>query len=99
MRSLSVSNNDENVDQVKELFLQNRRTTIPQVANILHMPFGSVEQIWKENLKMHHIAAKSVPKPVRCMCLCVNFWLKTKLPSFHTFCTHQTHSHVIYFFS
>lgn len=94
-----MSNNDENVEQLKELVLQNRRITIPQVANMVHMPFGSVEQIWKENLKMHHIAAKSVPKPAGWLCLSVNFWLKRKLPSFHTLCTHQTYSHVTYLFS
>jgi hypothetical protein len=85
-----VSNNDENVEQVKELVLQYRRITMPQVANMLPMPRGSAEQIWKENLKMHHTVANFVPKPASWLCLSVNFWLKTKLPLFHTLCTHQT---------
>jgi len=94
-----VSKNDENVEQVKELVLQYRRITNPEAANMSLMPCGSVEPIWKENLKMHHIAVKFVPKPAGWLCLSVNFWLKTKLPSFHTLCTYQTYSHVTYLFS
>lgn len=94
-----MSKTDDNVEQMKELVLQYRIITIPQVANMLHMPCGSVEQNWKENLKMYHIAAKFVPESAGWLCLSVNFWLKTKLPSFHTLCTHQTYSHVTCLFS
>ena len=74
-----MSNNDENMEQLKELVLQNRRITIPQVANMVHMPFGSVEKMWKENLKMHHMAAILVPKSAGWLSLSVNFWLKNKI--------------------
>jgi hypothetical protein len=92
MRSPSVRSNDEKVHQVKELFLQYKRITISQVANMLYMPFGSVEQIWRENLKMCHIVNQFVPKPAGWLCLSVNFWLKTKLPMFHTLSTYQTYN-------
>ena len=43
------------------------------------MPFGSVEKMWKENLKMHHMAAILVPKSAGWLSLSVNFWLKNKI--------------------
>lgn len=37
----------KSVDWMKELFIENRRTTIFEVANILRISFGSVHSIWK----------------------------------------------------
>jgi hypothetical protein len=46
----STSKTDENVALVMELFLENRRTTIHQVANLLEISLGSAESILKDNL-------------------------------------------------
>ena len=49
---------DENVDQVRELFRENKRIAIHEVGNILGVSFGTVRRILKDNLSMHQIAAK-----------------------------------------
>jgi len=48
---------DENVDQAKELFRENRRIAIREVGNILGISFGTVQRILKDNPSMHQIAA------------------------------------------
>jgi hypothetical protein len=99
IRSSLMSNNDENVDQLKEPVLQNRRITIHELANMLCMSSGSTDQIWKEDLNINHIAAKSVHKPACHIYLSMNFWLKAKLPPFQTLCTDQTQRPVTSLFS
>jgi predicted transcriptional regulator len=39
---------DENVDQVKELVYENRRNTTHEVADMLGVSFGSVQNILKD---------------------------------------------------
>jgi predicted HTH transcriptional regulator len=46
-----VSKTDENMDQMKEFVLENRRITVLQVANMLEIMFASVQNILKDNLK------------------------------------------------
>jgi hypothetical protein len=48
------------VDEVKELGLENRRTTISGVACMLGILFGAVQNILKGNLNMLWITAKIV---------------------------------------
>jgi hypothetical protein len=52
-----ASKTDENVDQVRELFRENRRIAIHEVGNILGISFGTVQRILKDSLSMHQIAA------------------------------------------
>lgn len=40
-----TSKTDENVDQLKEFALENRRSTVSEVVNILIILFGSVHSI------------------------------------------------------
>jgi hypothetical protein len=49
----SMSKTDENVDQMKEHVHKNTRLTIHEVANMLHISFGSLWSILKDNLNMH----------------------------------------------
>lgn len=49
---------NENVDQARELFRENRRIAIHEVGNILGTSFGTFQRILKDNLSMHQIAAK-----------------------------------------
>jgi hypothetical protein len=39
---------DENVDRVEGLLPQNRRITIHEVSNVVGVPFGSVQSIFKD---------------------------------------------------
>lgn len=48
----------ENVDQLRELFRENRRIAIHEVGNILGISFGTVQRILKDNLSVHQIAVK-----------------------------------------
>jgi Fe-S oxidoreductase len=48
---------DENVDQARELFRENRRIAIHEFGNIWGISFGTVQRILKDNLSKHQIAA------------------------------------------
>jgi hypothetical protein len=38
---------DENADKVKELTLQNKRLTVLEIANVLEISFGTIQNILK----------------------------------------------------
>jgi hypothetical protein len=84
---LWVSEPYKNVARVKELVLENRRVAIREVFKTLGISFQSVQNILKDRQPetwnsvdwfLHHDKT-----PATQLCLCVNFWLKTKLLSFH----------------
>jgi hypothetical protein len=53
-----VRKTDGNVDQLKELVIENRRITIFEVADMFEVSFSSVQSILKVSLNMHQIATK-----------------------------------------
>jgi hypothetical protein len=57
-----MSKTDEHVERAKELILKNKRTTSHKVPNMLGISFGSVQIVLKENLNMHSIVTKSIPR-------------------------------------
>jgi hypothetical protein len=52
-----MSKTGENVDQVIELVLKNRRVTVVEPANMLGVLFGSVQSMLKDSLNVHQLAA------------------------------------------
>ncbi|KYN30749.1 hypothetical protein ALC56_14951 [Trachymyrmex septentrionalis] len=58
----STSKTDENVQEVKEIVLKNRRITIREIANDLNISFGSCQSILTDVLGMTRVSAKFVPK-------------------------------------
>ena len=59
---LSMSTTDENVEAVKKMILNNRRTIIREVADYVFISFGSCQAIFTDVLDMKHATAKIVPK-------------------------------------
>jgi len=58
----STSKNDENVQEVKEIVLKNRRITIREIADDLNISFGSCQSILTDVLGMTRVSAKFVSK-------------------------------------
>ncbi|KYN13102.1 hypothetical protein ALC57_14709, partial [Trachymyrmex cornetzi] len=58
----STSKTDENVQEVKEIVLKNRRITIREIADDLNISFGSCQSILTDVLGMTRVSAKFVPK-------------------------------------
>jgi hypothetical protein len=59
---LLISKTDENVDQVKEHDFKNRGIIMCEVASMLGILFRSLSSILTENLNVHHIATKFMPR-------------------------------------
>ncbi|CAK1582761.1 unnamed protein product [Parnassius mnemosyne] len=58
----STSTTDDNIDKVKKILLANRRITVREVAEDLHISIGSCHSIVSNDLGMSRVAAKVVPK-------------------------------------
>ena len=58
----STSTTDENVEEVKEMVINDRRITIREVTNDVGMSIGSCHEIFSNVLGMKRVAAKFVPK-------------------------------------
>ncbi|XP_018347274.1 PREDICTED: uncharacterized protein LOC108751537 [Trachymyrmex septentrionalis] len=58
----STSKTDENVQEVKEIVLKNRRITIREIADDLNISFGSCQSILTDVLGMTRVSVKFVPK-------------------------------------
>ncbi|KYQ56039.1 hypothetical protein ALC60_05022, partial [Trachymyrmex zeteki] len=58
----STSKTDENVQEVKEIVLKNRRITIREIVDDLNISFGSCQSILTDVLGMTRVSAKFVPK-------------------------------------
>ena len=58
----STSTSPEMIHEVERIVLEDRRTTIGEVADRLEISFGSVQSILTSNLGMHRVAAKFVPR-------------------------------------
>ena len=57
----STSTSPETVHEVERIVLEDRRTTICEIADQLEISFGSVQSILTSNLGMHRVAAKFMP--------------------------------------
>lgn len=58
----STSTSPETVHEVERIVLEDRRTTICEIADQLEISFGSVQSILTSNLGMHRVAAKFMPR-------------------------------------
>ena len=58
----STSTTDENIEAVKKMILDNRRSTIREVADDVGVSFGSSQAIFTDVLGMERAAAKIVSK-------------------------------------
>lgn len=58
----STARTDENVEQIRELVLTDRRQTIDQLSEISGISWSSIQRILTEDLGMKRIAAKFVPR-------------------------------------
>jgi hypothetical protein len=58
----STSKTDDNVANVREVIRSNRRLTVREVAEEVSISKTVCHEILAENLGMHHIAAKFVPR-------------------------------------
>ena len=58
----SASTTDEDIDEVKNIVLVNRRITVREVAEVLNISIGSCHSIFTNDLGMKWLAAKFVSK-------------------------------------
>lgn len=58
----SSGRNDENIARVCEKIFEDRRQTISNLCEVLGLSFGTCQRILTEELGMHRIAAKFVPR-------------------------------------
>jgi hypothetical protein len=58
----STSKTTENVEKIQELFHKDHSRTIHELADKAGISYGVCQEILTENLNMHHIAAKFVPR-------------------------------------
>jgi hypothetical protein len=58
----STSTDDVHINAVRDLILQNRCLTIREIAEDVGISFGSCQAFLTENLNMHRVAAKFVPR-------------------------------------
>ena len=52
----------ETVARIQELLRQDRRRTIHDIAEEVEVGYGTCQRVLKEELGMHHVAAKFVPR-------------------------------------
>ena len=57
-----TSTTDENIEVVKKMIFDNRRTTIREVADKVGASFGSCQASFTDVLGLKHAAAKIVPR-------------------------------------
>ncbi|UYV63011.1 hypothetical protein LAZ67_2002842 [Cordylochernes scorpioides] len=62
----STSTTDEKINEVEKMILANRRITVREVAEDLHISIGSCHSIFINYLGMRRVAAKFVPKLLNC---------------------------------
>ena len=55
----STSRNDELIDQVRILVIQDRRVTVPELAEEVGISTGSVHSVLTDDLAMRSVSAKS----------------------------------------
>lgn len=53
---------DVNIEQVRALILNNRRVTIDEVANHMHISHGSAYDIMHHRINFHKVCARWIPK-------------------------------------
>jgi len=58
----SISRNDELIDQVRTMVMQDRRVTVPELAEEVGISTDSVHSILTDDLAMRRVSAKFVPK-------------------------------------
>jgi len=58
----STSKTDENVDEIRQLLIENRKLTIREIAETTNIWFGSVHSILREDLGLRRVTARLVPK-------------------------------------
>jgi transposase len=58
----STSKMTENVEKIRELIHEDRHQTIHELADTIGINYGVCQEFLTENLNMHHIAAKFVPR-------------------------------------
>ncbi|GFX04790.1 putative DD34D transposase [Trichonephila clavipes] len=61
-RRPTTARTEENVDRVREVLRTDRRLSIQQIADILHMSTLAVHGVVTEDLQMRKVCAKLVPK-------------------------------------
>ena len=74
---LSTSCTDKNIAKVNKMVRSNRRLTIREIADDLHISFGSVQQILTKDLNMKRVSAKFVPRiltPAQKQSVCPFHW-------------------------
>ena len=54
--------NPETVARIQELLRQDRRLTIHDIAEEVEIGYGTCQRVLMEELGMHHVAAKFVPR-------------------------------------
>lgn len=57
-----TSINDQNIEQVKDLVLKNRRLTIRDLAEAVNISIGSVQAILSDSLQLKRVKSRLVPK-------------------------------------
>ena len=58
----STSIDDQNINNIKEMVLGNRRLTIRELFDMVGISFGSVQTILKDNLCLRRVKSRLVPK-------------------------------------
>jgi len=58
----STSTTPENIAEVREVILADRRQTIHDVCEIVRLSYGTVRRILADNLNMRRISARFVPR-------------------------------------
>ncbi|XP_018401191.1 PREDICTED: uncharacterized protein LOC108778481 [Cyphomyrmex costatus] len=54
----STSKTDENVDEIRQLLIENRKLTIREIAETTNISFGSVQSILREDLGLSRVTAR-----------------------------------------
>ena len=58
----STSTNGDHVERVRVVIRENRRLTVREVADEVHISIGSCHQIFSEKIQMRSVSAKFVPR-------------------------------------
>jgi hypothetical protein len=75
----------ENVARIQELFLQDRRRTIHDIAEEVEIGYGTCHRVLTEEFRMHHVAAFIMTTTRLIIPFSpTSFWRKTKWLSFPT---------------
>ncbi|UYV74080.1 hypothetical protein LAZ67_11002046 [Cordylochernes scorpioides] len=62
----NTSTTDEKINEVEKMILANRRITVKEVAEDLNISIGSCHSIFINDLGMRRVAAKFLPKLLKC---------------------------------